>query len=272
MDTIMRGELCQKIMILTALFFCLEIFAAPNAPIKPQNVPKSATWDNGAKVWSREEKRNGVFICEQWDLNGFPVVKKIQKGKLIRRINYADAFVESTEQVIIEIEAGDGPDYEVQTEKKFGKVIFYSKTGKIAGNMCYAVLPLKNKDKDINYRTNGTESYPCGEGWASKPNSNEIIRESHPDKCLQGCGEFKPFMPPGKYKVHATNVVFRDKPSTKGKSLGTLAKGTEVQVIEDTHKIETHDFETAPWVKVKHDGKTGYVFGGFLDSLERNDL
>lgn len=247
-------------------------FAVDGSPAKPQNIPDQAHWNKDIQAWIYEHKEHGLVLSAQWKKDGTPVAKDIRFKRMIRKFSYANGYLWSKEQCSIEVEPGDGPDQTIEVEKKFGKVNFWGQDNRIVGEMCYAILPLKEKDKDINLRTKGTESYPCGRSWEQKLGDKGIAYETYSDKCNQGCGEFRPLFPVGRYVVRATSVVFRDKPSTKGKSLGTLAKGTELQVIEDTHKIETHDFETAPWVKVKYDGKIGYVFGGFLDSLERNDL
>ena len=88
-------------------------------------------------------------------------------------------------------------------------------------------------------------------------------------ECQTGCGEYKPFVPMGKYKVTVSDLILRTDPSKDSAKLSTLKKDEIVEVIEDTGKIETISFETAPWVKVKTaQGKIGYVFAGFLTWAE----
>ncbi|MBH0358650.1 MULTISPECIES: SH3 domain-containing protein [Bacillus cereus group] len=54
--------------------------------------------------------------------------------------------------------------------------------------------------------------------------------------------------------VNATNLNIREQPTTQGKVIGTVKKGTNVQVLSKEKE----------WAKISHDGKEGYVTLQFL--------
>lgn len=62
-----------------------------------------------------------------------------------------------------------------------------------------------------------------------------------------------------------SNLRLRDKGSTAGKVILTLAQGSSVEILARGANA-TIDNITAPWVRVKTaDGKIGWCFGGYLD-------
>ncbi|WP_257156082.1 SH3 domain-containing protein, partial [Bacillus cereus] len=60
--------------------------------------------------------------------------------------------------------------------------------------------------------------------------------------------------------VNATNLNIREQPTTQGKVIGTVKKGTNVQVLSKEKE----------WAKISHDGKEGYVTLQFLGFLNGN--
>ncbi|PEO04974.1 mannosyl-glycoprotein endo-beta-N-acetylglucosamidase, partial [Bacillus wiedmannii] len=60
--------------------------------------------------------------------------------------------------------------------------------------------------------------------------------------------------------VNATNLNIREQPTTQGKVIGTVKKGTNVQVLS----------KEKDWAKISHDGKEGYVTLQFLGFLNGN--
>jgi hypothetical protein len=258
-------------------------------PTRPVNVDQDALFKHSnvlepKKYWELIKNIHGFHLRKQWSEDGNLMFQFIRWGSMAKTYAYKNGTLLEKDQTRDEPVPGHIPSDEYRSAPiQYGKKTSYNSNQQKSIEKCFVIFPkpkiedfrkemaARGEIGDYEYYKYPT-AYPCGEEIEYNPDGSVKSRKRHPDKCLQGCGEFKPFMPPGKYKVRATSIVFRDKASTKGKSLGTIAKDTELQVIEDTHKIETHDFETAPWVKVKYSGKTGYIFGGFLDSLERSDL
>ncbi len=62
----------------------------------------------------------------------------------------------------------------------------------------------------------------------------------------------------------AAGLTMRDQPATSGKSLTVIPDGTNVKIIEKGNSEETIAGKTSVWYKVEWDGKSGWVFGGFL--------
>ncbi|WP_179196611.1 SH3 domain-containing protein, partial [Bacillus wiedmannii] len=60
--------------------------------------------------------------------------------------------------------------------------------------------------------------------------------------------------------VNATNLNIREQPTTQGKVIGTVKKGTNVQVLSKEKE----------WAKISHDGKEGYVTLQFLGFSNEN--
>jgi len=130
---------------------------------------------------------------------------------------------------------------------------------KIAVLRCNAIIDtMKNPGGEIW----GPES--CGTEYHFSKSGEVTKKITHPLQCNYGCGEFKPEMPPGEWRVQVTSLVIRDTPSIKGKKLGEIKRGELVKVTRDTQKIETISFETAPRVEIEYNGVKGFVFGGFL--------
>jgi hypothetical protein len=65
-----------------------------------------------------------------------------------------------------------------------------------------------------------------------------------------------------KVKDSADGLVLRESPSTKAKSLESLAAGTVLNVLADPQ-----DAEGRTWVKVSHGGNQGFVAAEFIDRI-----
>lgn len=66
-----------------------------------------------------------------------------------------------------------------------------------------------------------------------------------------------------KVKDSADGLVLRESPSTKAKSLESLAAGTELSVLQDPQEAEGRT-----WVKVGHGGNQGFVAAEFIDRIK----
>ncbi|GEM_PF-5003279 len=65
-----------------------------------------------------------------------------------------------------------------------------------------------------------------------------------------------------KVKDSADGLVLRESPSTKAKSLESLAAGTVLNVLADPQEAEGRT-----WVKVSHGGNQGFVAAEFIDRI-----
>lgn len=65
-----------------------------------------------------------------------------------------------------------------------------------------------------------------------------------------------------KVKDSADGLVLRESPSTKAKSLESLAAGTVLNVLADPQ-----DAEGRTWVKVSHGSNQGFVAAEFIDRI-----
>lgn len=68
---------------------------------------------------------------------------------------------------------------------------------------------------------------------------------------------------PQRFVAAVNGLVLRSTPTRTGTALTTIPFKTQIQVVE-TSKYEQIDGIEAPWLKVTAQGKTGFVFGGFL--------
>lgn len=66
-----------------------------------------------------------------------------------------------------------------------------------------------------------------------------------------------------KVKDSADGLTLRESPSTKAKSLESLAAGTVLNVLADPQEAEGRT-----WVKVSHGGNQGYVAAEFVDRIK----
>ncbi|MBW7846129.1 MAG: SH3 domain-containing protein [Bacteroidia bacterium] len=66
------------------------------------------------------------------------------------------------------------------------------------------------------------------------------------------------------YSIDATALNVRQEPNSTSQIIGTLKKGTHVEVIEDTGLINKIDNIYATWLKIKFGTTTGYIFGGYV--------
>jgi SH3 domain-containing protein len=63
-------------------------------------------------------------------------------------------------------------------------------------------------------------------------------------------------------KDSADGLTLRESPSTKAKSLESLAAGTQLNVLADPQEAEGRT-----WVKVSHGGNQGYVAAEFIERI-----
>ena len=66
-----------------------------------------------------------------------------------------------------------------------------------------------------------------------------------------------------KVKDSADGLALRESPSTKAKSLESLAAGVELNVLQDPQEAEGRT-----WVKVGHGGNQGFVAAEFIDRVK----
>jgi len=66
-----------------------------------------------------------------------------------------------------------------------------------------------------------------------------------------------------KVKDSADGLSLRESPSTKAKSLESLAAGTVLNILADPQEAEGRT-----WVKVSHSGNQGYVAAEFVDRIK----
>lgn len=63
----------------------------------------------------------------------------------------------------------------------------------------------------------------------------------------------------------AAGLKMRDKPDVSGNSIALIPDKTELEIIEFASETVTIAGKEGTWVKVKWNGQTGWVFGGFLN-------
>ena len=234
----------------------------------PIGIPKDAQWVPIINHWSQDflyTKDQAIQI--DWDLskelifisitneyNGISKTIKYKKNNIIAdlqtmRVN--DRGAKNLYDFPEESWHSYGKCFEFYTNDKFKKVTNY-----------YASKELMVEDgPDIDNRC-GREIFYDESGKIKK-----VI--NHKAKCLQGSAMYKPIIPVGRYKVTASVLKVREKSDVKSKFLFKISKNEIVDVTEDTKIMMTDSYETAPWVKIKtKDGKTGYVFAGFLEPID----
>lgn len=91
--------------------------------------------------------------------------------------------------------------------------------------------------------------------------------------CLLGCGLYaqnQPFFPE-EMIVTANSLNMREEPDKNSAKVASLQKGAVVQFVEAWNngqwvQADTTDVESpyAPWLKVRYQNKTGYVFGTYV--------
>lgn len=86
--------------------------------------------------------------------------------------------------------------------------------------------------------------------------------------CQQMSAQSTPFFTE-EMVVTATTLNVRETPDVNGKKVTALNRGTVVQFIEAWNNGEYVQVDTtssiyAPWLKIRYQGKTGYVFGAYL--------
>lgn len=80
-------------------------------------------------------------------------------------------------------------------------------------------------------------------------------------------GQEIPSFFPEEMVVSATALNLREKPDKQSPKVATLKRGDVVQVVEAYKGGEYVEVDSlwAPWLKVRHQGKTGYAFGAHLN-------
>jgi len=194
-------------------------------------------------------------------LTAEPIVSQFEDNKNgVRRMIY---FFDSDRRKIkiidhlirIKRQTTDTISLKKENWRSFGRSLRLHENGVTQKIECYT--PIWNQEDYWETKMCGTEYHFDESGKITKT-------ITHPLTCNYGCGEFKPEMPPGEWRVHATSLIVRDAPSIKAKQLGEIKRGELVRVTRDTQKIETILHETAPWVEIEYNGKKAFVFGGFL--------
>ena len=244
----------NKILILVAVgVFCCGEKTPQAAPLKRVDLPENAVRMGGPGGWYVIEnipkgKKMRVWDNEK-DLRAISYF--IGKWQSVERFTKMGHLEYSGQNVRLDWKSQHDDE---QGHGVYGKWKYYNVSQKLIKIECkYPLL------KDVIYERN------CGKEIHFNPDGSVQKTIRHPKKCPLGCGEFKPFMPPGRYYVIIPSLRVRAKPTTEAKEVFTVTLNQVVEVLKDTRKIETHAFETAPWVKIKaKDGKTGYAFGGFL--------
>lgn len=75
----------------------------------------------------------------------------------------------------------------------------------------------------------------------------------------------KNFISNDKYYVFTTNNLnLRAEPNSNSESLSLLPRGTELKVLEKTNETITVNGITSNWWEVEANGKTGYLFSGYV--------
>lgn len=68
-----------------------------------------------------------------------------------------------------------------------------------------------------------------------------------------------------RYVVPKDGLNMREEPSPTGRRILTIPKGAQVMKLEEKPESLKIDTIEGRWTKVSWEGKTGWVFGGFLD-------
>lgn len=68
------------------------------------------------------------------------------------------------------------------------------------------------------------------------------------------------------YVTAKSGLRLRAEPSTTGTKMALIPPATRVEVLERSESTLVVDNIEAPWVKVRHQGLEGWVFGGYLGS------
>jgi hypothetical protein len=64
--------------------------------------------------------------------------------------------------------------------------------------------------------------------------------------------------------ITGSSVRLRGEPGLTGREIVQILRGTEVEVLAETDKETLIDGIKAKWYRVKHSGKEGWAFGGYL--------
>ncbi len=72
------------------------------------------------------------------------------------------------------------------------------------------------------------------------------------------------FEPGTEERMYGDRVVFRKKPDTESNALDTLAIGATVEIVKKVDETIVINGLECNWYKVKYNGKSGYVPGGFI--------
>lgn len=146
-------------------------------------------------------------------------------------------------------------------EYQCGKTLVFDKSEKVIQEYCATFRII---DPDLFHIKN----LKCGTEIHYQPDGTKKIIE-HETKCKDPCELHFVKRHQGLYTVFVDALRVREKPSDKAKTIFTIYKDQEVELLEDTQIFFKVDFYVAPWVKIKtKDGRTGYVYGAFLKTKE----
>lgn len=74
------------------------------------------------------------------------------------------------------------------------------------------------------------------------------------------------------YVFSISGLNMRDEPSTSSKVLEMVPYGSKITVLDTVSKIQAIDNYRGYFIKAAYNGRTGYLFDGFLSSLPAPDL
>ena len=115
--------------------------------------------------------------------------------------------------------------------------------------------------------------YGCvfsGVSWLTKMSTASSCAKFIEKKCGSGATtkSFSTSKTLNMYLVTATpHLNIRDTPNTYGNIVGNIAYGKRVNVINSRSKIVNIAGKNGHWVRVKHNGVSGYVFDAYLEKI-----
>lgn len=239
-------------------FSCISFCSAeaPETPgrQKPSSIPSEAEWNEYSNEWFTTIEDHNVKVYQSWDAEGRRKLRSASWKDYIELRSYSENghLSRVSQTVVVDCEDSHG---RCPVPVTYGFAIDFHENGNIRSRACYD--PSNPSDSSVGTLCGTTTDY-YDNGQVRNITKTGV-------ECTRGCGRFRPLFDPGRYTVGVSELVLREGPGVTRKSIAKLKKNESVEVLENTYQIETIDFETAPWLKVKaSDGRTGYVFGGFL--------
>lgn len=74
-----------------------------------------------------------------------------------------------------------------------------------------------------------------------------------------------------KWIISENGLILRTGPSKDTEKILTINYGSEIDIIEESKIYEKINSINANWIKVNYQGKTGWVFGGYLSGIKPSD-